>query len=54
MAKYNPDHVFVVYFDSEGNEHSQSISDLDYSGTLSDPETGGDMEIEWVEIPEEY
>lgn len=53
MAKHNPDNVFAVYIDSEGNEHSQPISDINYSGTLIDPETGDDMEIEWVEIPEE-
>lgn len=53
MAKYNPDNVFVVYFDFEGNEHSRSISEINYSSTLIDPETGANIEVEWVEIPEE-
>ena len=48
--KYRPEDVYLVYFDEEGNEHSHSVADMEYQGTLVDPETGDDMVIDHVYI----
>lgn len=46
---YNPNDVFAIYVDSEGEEHKQPIADIPESGTLIDPETGDDLDIIRVE-----
>ena len=42
------DDMDLVYTDSAGNTHRQSWRDLEESGTLIDPETGDDMELDSV------
>lgn len=46
---YNPNDVFAIYVDSEGEEHKQPISDINEVGILIDPETGDDLDIIRVE-----
>lgn len=44
----NPAEVLVSYVDSTGGVHTQPISDITIAGTLIDPHTGDDMEIQNV------
>lgn len=37
--------MYLVYEDSKGGRHEQPWSDVTYSGSLIDPDTGDDMEI---------
>lgn len=46
---YNPNDVFAIYVDSEGEEHQQPIADITEVGILIDPETGDDLDIIRVE-----
>lgn len=47
---HQPEDVFAIYVDSEGNEHDQPVSDMTEVGTLIDPDTGDDMGIVRVEV----
>lgn len=42
---FDPENVWLVYEDSNGEEWTQPVSDLHESGTLCDPETGEDMVV---------
>ncbi|MFZ2237973.1 MAG: hypothetical protein WAV90_00360 [Gordonia amarae] len=37
--------MYLVYVDADGNHHTQPWGDVVDSGTLTDPDTGDDMEI---------
>lgn len=50
FQKYDTEDVFVIYIDSKGNEHSQSIQDLLETGVLEDPVTGEDMYAPYVDV----
>lgn len=50
FTTHAPNAVFVIYIDSEGNEHDQPIADITAVGTLIDPVTGDDMDIVRVEV----
>lgn len=40
----------LVYTDASGEHHYQPVSDIPYSGTLIDPDTGDDMDVSgWAE-----
>lgn len=51
MAIFEPEQVELIYIDSNGQEHSQFVSELIESGTLVDPDTGDDMDIVRVVTP---
>ncbi len=42
--------VTLVYLDSERRRHTQPLSDVVYTGTLIDPDSGDDLEIAGAEI----
>ena len=44
------DTITLIYRDSSGEEHTQPLSDITYSGILIDEETGDDMEIIAAEV----
>lgn len=48
MAILNPEQVELIYIDSNGQEHSQFVNDLVETGTLIDPDTGDDMDVDHV------
>ena len=48
MAIFEPEQVELIYIDSSGQEHSQFVSELIESGTLVDPDTGDDMDVDHV------
>ena len=44
--------LVLIYQNENGNRFEQRASDLPYSGTLIDPETGDDLDlIGWVSMP---
>lgn len=47
---FHPSEVAVIYRSEDGEEYTQTVSDIAEVGTLIDPETGDDMEIIRVEI----
>lgn len=46
----DPSRVHAVYYDENDIEHTQPISDITSVGTLIDPRTGDDMEIDHILI----
>lgn len=44
------DTITIIYRDSSGEEHTQPLSDIAYSGILIDEETWADMEIIAAEV----
>lgn len=48
MAIFKPEQVELIYIDSSGQEHSQFVSELIEIGTLIDPDTGDDMDVDHV------
>ncbi len=50
MLRFHPDSVYLVYIDSKGGEHSQPACDIVESGTLIDPYTDDDMEVDHVVV----
>ena len=48
MAIFEPEQVELIYIDSHGPEHSQFVSELIEIGTLIDPDTGDDMDVDHV------
>ena len=48
MAIFEPEQVELIYIYSNGQEHSQFVSELIESGTLVDPDTGDDMDVDHV------
>lgn len=48
MAIFEPEQVELIYIDSHGQEHSQFVSELIEIGTLIDPDTGDDMDVDHV------
>ena len=48
-----PPDVDLVYADAENNLHTQPITDLVESGTLTDPVTGDDMEVRGAIVRED-
>lgn len=48
MAIFKPEQVELIYIDANGQEYSQFVSDLVETGTLIDPDTGDDMDIDHV------
>lgn len=46
----DPSRVHAVYYDENGIEHTQPISDITCAGTLIDPENGDDMGIDHLVI----
>lgn len=48
MAIFEPEQVELIYVDSQGNKHAQFVCDLVETGTLIDPDTGDDMDIDHV------
>ena len=45
LQNISPDTIFLIYRDSNDEEHSQPVNNLNESGTLVNPETGDDMVI---------
>lgn len=51
VKTFDPLEVILVYVDVLGTEYRQSAADIVEVGTLIDPDTGDDMELVRVEVP---
>ena len=53
MRKFNSADAELVYINDNGETFPQLASDIVYSGTLIDPETGDDLDVDHVIIEED-